>query len=369
MVGYDDWQTGVSAFLGIFFGLPAFLLLLYLFRCFRVVEQGTNLVIERCGRFHKRADAGFHFLIPFVDRPREVVWRNTDVYTGRTSSYSSSSSQHANVTQTRSAVIDLRETVMDFPNQPVVTRDNVKIDVHPMLLVRVIDPVRLCYETYDPPHALEKLVQTTLRSIIGEMGLDDTLCSREEIERSLKSKISRIAFDWGLQINSIEILEITPTPVVQTAMHQQLSAERIRRAAIVSADGQREKMKLEAEGECQSAIALATGDKQVAIVRSQGQAEARRLIARAEADSVRIIGSALAEYGVDPTQYIIGCKYIESLTALAGNARSREVFFPLQTDIAGALTAVNDVSPAAGGAATGVGGSGSTLARVVGATA
>lgn len=332
MLYYTEWILAVRVFLGLFFGIPALLLLLYLFRCIRVVEQGTAMVVERWGRFHRRCDAGLHFLVPFMDRPREVVWRNTDVYTGRSSSFSSSVTQHSRVTQTRSAVIDLRDTLFDLVDQVVITRDNVKIYVHPMLLFRLVDPVRVAYETFDLPHAIEKLVQTTLRSIIGEMGLDDTLCSREEIERSMKARISRIAFDWGLQINSIEILEITPTPVVQTAMHQQLSAERIRRAAIVSADGQREKVKLEAEGECQSAIALATGDKQVALVRSQGQAEARRLIARAEADSVSIIASALAEYGVDPTRYIIGVKYIEALTAMAGNARQREVYFPLQTD-------------------------------------
>lgn len=346
MLTYNQWITAQQVFLGLYFGIPGLLLLIYLFRCIRVVEQGTAIVCERFGRFHRRCDAGLHFFLPFVDRPREVVWRSTDVYItkDRYSSYSSGShtSQRVKVEQTRSPVIDLRESIMDFPNQPVVTRDNVKIAVHPMLLYRLVDPVRVAYETYDLPHAVEKLVQTTLRSIIGEMGLDDTLCSREEIERSLKAKIARTCYDWGLQINSIEILEITPTPTVQTAMHQQLSAERIRRAAIVSADGQREKMKLEAEGDCQSAIALATGDKQVALVRAQGQAEARRLIARAEADSVRIIGGVLSEYGVDPTQYIIGCKYIESLTALAGNAKHRDVYFPLQTDIAGALTAVSD---------------------------
>jgi regulator of protease activity HflC (stomatin/prohibitin superfamily) len=176
------------------------------------------------------------------------------------------------------------------------------------------------------------------------MGLDDTLSSREEIERSLKAKISKVAHDWGLQINSIEILEITPTAVVQAAMHQQLSAERIRRAAIVSADGQREKTKLEAEGECQSAIAISTGEKQVTITRAQGQADARRLVARAEADAVRIVAAALQEYGVDPTQYIIGMKYIDAITSMACSAANRLIYFPLQTDIAGALSAVSGPS-------------------------
>ncbi|RYG50056.1 SPFH/Band 7/PHB domain protein, partial [archaeon] len=238
-------------------------------------------------------------------------------------------------------IIDLRESIMDFPNQPVVTRDNVEIAVHPMLLYRLVDPVRVAYETYDLSHAVEKLVQTTLRSIIGEMGLDDTLSSREEIERSLKSKIAHVCYDWGLEIRSVELLEITPNTTVQDAMHRQLSAERMRRAAIVSADGQREKTKLEAEGECQSRIALATGEKQVAIIRAQGQADARRLIAKAEADAVRIIAAALHEYGIDATQYHIGMKYIDMLANLAMTASSRQVYFPLQTDVAGALSVVS----------------------------
>lgn len=284
-----------------------------------------------------------HFDVEICHAPVDCR-RSTDVYMAK-GGYRGPS-QRVSIKQTRSDIIDLRESILDFANQPVVTRDNVKIEVHPMLLYRLVDPVRVAYETYDLPHAVEKLVQTSLRSIIGEMGLDDTLASREEIERSLKAKISKVTHDWGLQINSIEILEITPTLVVQSAMHQQLSAERMRRAAIVSADGQREKMKLEAEGECTSAIALATGDKQVTVIRTQGQADARRLIARAEADSVRIIASALQEYGVDPTQYIIGMKYIESLSSMACNAGGREIYFPLTTDIAGALSSVSETARA-----------------------
>lgn len=231
-----------------------------------------------------------------------------------------------------------------------------QIYVHPMLLYRLVDPVRVAYETFDLAHCVEKLVQTTLRSIIGDMGLDDTLVSREEIERSLMSKISGVCYNWGLQINSVELLEITPTPTVQAAMHQQLAAERIRRAAIVSAEGFREKTRLEAEGECQSAIALATGEKQVTFIRAQGQADARKLIARAEADAVRIIASALQEFGVDPTAYMMGLKYIDSLTSLASNAGSREVYFPMETDISGALaTSMAAHTPSPGVASSGAG--------------
>jgi regulator of protease activity HflC (stomatin/prohibitin superfamily) len=238
-----------------------------------------------------------------------------------------------------------------------------------MLLYRLVDPVRVAYETFDLSHATEKLVQTTLRSIIGDMGLDDTLASREEIERSLTTKIAAVCYNWGLEIKSVELLEITPTDTVQAAMHQQLAAERIRRAAIVSAEGYREKVRLEAEGEAQSTIARATGDKQVTTIRAQGQADARRLIARAEADAVRVIAGALQEYGVDPTAYMVGLKYIDSMTALASNASSREIYFPLETDVSGALGATmgkGSAGVAAAAAAASVaraGGSGGAAGR------
>lgn len=335
-LSYANYTLGVTIFVSIWFGLPLLVLLLYLFRRFRVVEQGTSMIVERLGRFHRRCDAGLHFLVPFIDRPRPVVWRNADVY------LAGNHTQVVQVTELTRDIIDLRESIMDFPNQPVITRDNVQIAVHPMLLYRLVDPVRVAYETYDLCHAVEKLVQTTLRSIIGEMGLDDTLASREEIEKVLKSKIARVCFDWGLEIRSVELLEITPTPLVQGAMHKQLAAERIRRAAIVSAEGNREQTKLEAEGASQSQIALATGDKQVSTVRAQGQADARKLLARAEADAIRIIAAALQEFGVDPTGYIIGMKYIDALTSLACSAGKREIYFPLQTDVSGALGSIGE---------------------------
>lgn len=258
--------------------------------------------------------------------------------------------QRAKLRQIRTDVIDLRENCMDFASQPVISRDNVRLEVHVMLLYCLVDPVRAAYETFDLSNAVQSLVQTTLRSIIGEMSLDDTLSSREEIERSLKLKISRVAFDWGLEIRSVELLEITPSRFVQEAMHMQLAAERIRRAAIVSADGQREKTKLEAEGDCQAAIALATGDRQVAIVKAQGLADARRLIARAEADSVRIVAGALSEYGVDATEYVLATKYIDSITAMACGSGSREVYFPLETDVTGAMRTVATGGSVAAGA-------------------
>lgn len=211
-----------------------------------------------------------------------------------------------------------------------------------MLFFELVDPIRVAYETYDLHHAVEKLVQTTLRSIIGDMGLDDTLASREEINRGILQKIDHVCLNWGIKICRVELLEIIPTQSVQEAMHNQLAAERLRRASIVTAEGYREKVKTEAEGNCQASIALATGRQQSMIIRAKAAADARVIIARAEADAIRIVGETLSDLNIDTTQYMIATKYMETLTAVAGNASERKIFLPLETDIGGATRLIGN---------------------------
>lgn len=297
---------------------------------FVVVEKGTAVIVERWGKFHKKLNPGFYFLIPFKDSIRRIKWRNTQTFVD------SRGQQSVTVTQSTLSRIDLRENVMDFPHQAIITRDNVEILVHPMLLYVLIDPVRVAYETYDLAHAAEKIVQTTLRSIIGDMGLDDTLASREEINRGLTQKISDVCLNWGMRITRVDILEIIPTYTIQTAMHQQLAAERVRRANIVSSEGYREQTKTEAEGECQSMITISKGEQQATMLRAKSRGEAKLLLAKAEAEATKILGKELAEFGVDPTQYLIGLRYIESLQACALGASHRTLLFPLETQLVGA---------------------------------
>eukprot|EP00003_Mantamonas_plastica_P014398 TRINITY_DN24_c0_g1_i2.p1 TRINITY_DN24_c0_g1~~TRINITY_DN24_c0_g1_i2.p1 ORF type:complete len:238 (-),score=76.26 TRINITY_DN24_c0_g1_i2:267-980(-) len=228
----------------------------------------------------------------------------------------------------------------DFPLQSIITRDNVEIHVHPMILYRIVSPIKVAYEVYDISHAVEKLVQTTLRSIIGDMGLDDTLASREEINRLLNIKISQVCLNWGIELKKVEILEIVPGPSIQQAMHKQIAAERIRRAAIISADGFREMTKTEAEGECQSVIAISKGEQRVSILRATGYSEAKVIMATAEAQALTTISESLSHYGIDPTQYMVGLKYIETLSNLALRATKRVVYFPFETSISGALKEV-----------------------------
>lgn len=167
------------------------------------------------------------------------------------------------------------------------------------------------------------------------------LASREEIQRGLESRITNICRDWGLEILSVEILEITPTDSVQEAMHKQIEAERIRRAAIVTAEGQREKKRLEAEGSQQAAITSASGSYKVSVLRAEGTAEARRTIARAEAEAVNIVAESLKEFGVNPTQYLVATKYVETFEAIGVNCKNRVVYFPYESDVVGALGALS----------------------------
>jgi len=325
-------------FIIVLIGLPFFLFFIgFFFQSIWVVEEGTAVVIERFGKYHKTLwhnngylSTGLHVIVPFVDRPRHVTWRLSDisVRNGR---------MQIKVRETHKVVIDLREDLMDFPQQPVITRDNVEIQVHPMVLYRKFDPVRVAYETFDLAHAVEKLVQTSLRSVIGDMGLDDTLASREEIQRLLMYKIRKTCQNWGCYIVSVELLEIIVPSAVQSAMHQQLTAERVRRAKVVTAEGQREKMKTEAEGSCQSQIAFATGASRVEIQRSTGLSQSRKIIAKAEADAVTIVAKELSGLGVNPTQYLIGMRYIDVFTDICKYAASRRVYFPFETNVVGAL--------------------------------
>jgi len=293
-----------------------------------VVEQGTAVLVERMGKYHRTYKEGLHFLVPFVDVMRPVIWRETEAQ--GTGAYVTKQEM-----RTR---IDLREHVLDFPLQSVVTRDNVEIQVHPMILYRLTDPMRVAYEVYDLSHAVEKLVQTTLRSIIGDMGLDDTLASREEINKMLTSKIKATFLNWGCMLTRMELLEIQPTQSVVAAMHQQLAAERIRRAAIVSAEGYRQQVKTTAEGEMTSMIAQSKGEMEVTIIRAKALADAKVIIAQAEAQAVTDIGDALKDFKIDPTDYLVGTKYMEAFSSIAKGATKRTVYFPFETDVVGAVS-------------------------------
>lgn len=326
--------------LGIYFAIvlaiPVLIVLVGICCCCYVVEHKTRMVVERCGRFHRVCYPGLNILVPFLDKPRKIRWRTMFPKVAQ-SRYGRGYQQQPEIQQVETYKIDLRRNVMDFPTQPIITRDNVEIQVHPMILYSLVDPMRVAYETYDLSHAVEKLVQTNLRAIVGDMGMDDTLASREEINRSLKIKIQKICHNWGLEVEAVELLEITPSENVQRAMNMQLIAERERRAAIVTADGDRLQKRLDALGQCEAKKAISKGTQRTKEILAKGQSDARKTIAQAEAKAIQIIGDAVQEYGVSPSQYLIALRYIETFEKVCTFAKSRRVFFPFEADTIGTL--------------------------------
>ncbi|KAJ5075369.1 stomatin-like protein 2 [Anaeramoeba ignava] len=332
----SDFAVAFGATIG---GLVGIFLIWFIIQCCRnciVVSQNERVIIESFGKYKKTLMPGLHVLMPIRDRARYIVWRTTD------STVNNLHQERVNIHQAWKKRIDLRESIFNFPLQTIITRDNVKLQVDAMVLYQLIDPVRVTYEVVDLSYAVSNLVHTTLRSVIGGMGLDDTLASREEINNLIQQKVSHVCLNWGLQLNRVEILEIIPTNTVQRAMDSQISAERVRRATIITADGARESQKTKAEGETQKMIALSKGYQQVRILQAKGEADSKILIAEAEAQSLRIISEALSDFGYDSTQYMIAIKYIETLTRLATSS-SRTIFYlPLDVNLVGALREILD---------------------------
>ncbi|KAJ5071643.1 stomatin-like protein 2 [Anaeramoeba ignava] len=335
-MAFDTFYVAIIATIG---GILVLFLLTCLIMCCKnclVVSQNERVIVERWGKFHEVLQPGLHVLRPFRDKPRSIIWRVSDSFVDRYQE------EQVSIHQSWIKRIDLRESIFNFPLQTIITRDNVQIKVDAMILYQIVDPIRVVYEVVDLSFAVEKFVQTTLRSVIGGMGLDDTLASREEINNLIQQKVSQVCLNWGFKLNQVEILEIIPFRNVQNAMDSQISAERIRRANIISADGIRESSKTKAEGECQKLIALSKGAQQVAILRAKGEADSKILIAEAEGQSLRIISEALSDYGADPTQYILSIKYLEALRKLVNSANNIVAFVPMDISLVGSLREIID---------------------------
>jgi regulator of protease activity HflC (stomatin/prohibitin superfamily) len=196
--------------------------------------------------------------------------------------------------------VDLRETVYDFPRQSVITRDNVTMTIDAILYFQVTDPVKAIYEIANLPDAIEKLTQTTLRNVIGELDLDHTLSSRETINSKLRAILDDAADKWGVKVNRVELQEISPPEDVKGAMEKQMRAERDRRAAILDAEGQKQSAVLKAEGQREAQVAEAEGEKKAAILRAEGAAEARLKLAEAESQSIRLITETIRRATATP---------------------------------------------------------------------
>ncbi len=309
----------------------------FLVKSVKIIGQAEVMVIERLGRFHRVARSGLNILIPILERPKalDVRYFESDV------------SGLKKITQSSTIRIDLREQVLNFPSQPVITKDNVTIDIDAVIYYRVADPQKATYSVQNLPYALETLTRTTLRNIVGEMELDATLTSRDIINRRMREVIEDASIGWGVDVTRVELQSIEPPRDIQQSMELQMRAERERRAAVTNAEATKRAAILEAEGVRESQVLRAQGEKDAAVLRAQGQAEARLAMANAEAEALRRISEALPEG--QASTYLLGQKYLEALPHIS-QGKGTTIFLPSEASgMLGALGGLREMLRAPSG--------------------
>ena len=294
-----------------------FIILLILVSCIRIVPQAQAMVVERLGAYLETWNVGIHFKVPFIDRVAKRVL--------------------------------LKEQVVDFAPQPVITKDNVTMKIDTVVFFQITDPKLYAYGVENPIMAIENLTATTLRNIIGDLELDQTLTSRETINTKMRSALDVATDPWGIKVNRVELKNIIPPSAIQDAMEKQMKAERERREAILRAEGEKKSTILVAEGKKQSAILDAEADKQAAILHAEaekekrireaeGQAEAIIKIQQANADGIRMIKEA----GADQT--VLQLKSLEAF-AKAADGKATKIIIPSEIQsLAGLVTSVTEIA-------------------------
>jgi regulator of protease activity HflC (stomatin/prohibitin superfamily) len=250
----------------------AFVVLVTLARSIRIVPQARAGVVERLGRYYRTLEPGLALVVPYVDRVRPLI--------------------------------DLREQVVSFPPQPVITEDNLTVNIDSVIYYQVTDPKAASYEIANYIQAIEQLTVTTLRNVAGGMTLEQTLTSRDEINTQLRIVLDEATGKWGIRVNRVELKSVDPPPTIQEAMEKQMRAERDRRAAI-----------LQAEGVKQSQILTAEGEKQSSILRAEGQRESQRLYAEGQAKAIETVFAAIHAGDADPK--LLAYQYLQMLPQIA----------------------------------------------------
>ena len=293
----------------------AILLLVVIFilvRCIRIVQQAKAYVIEFLGAYKTTWNVGLHFKIPFVEKVAKVV--------------------------------TLKEQVADFPPQPVITKDNVTMQIDTVVYFQITDPKLYTYGIEQPMVAIENLSATTLRNIIGDLELDQCLTSRDLINSKMRAILDEATDPWGIKVNRVELKNILPPKEIQNAMEKQMKAERERREAILRAEGEKRAAILEAEGEKESAILRADAKKQQQILEAEGEAEAILKVQTATAEGIKLINAA------SPTDAVLKIKALEAFSA-AANGRATKIIIPSEIQgiaglAEGIVESVKGVAPA-----------------------
>ncbi len=270
-----------------------------------IVPQATSYVVERLGIYYKTWDAGFHWKVPFIDR---VVKK-----------------------------VSLKEQVVDFKPQPVITRDNVTMQIDTVVFFQITDAKLYTYGVERPLSAIENLTATTLRNIIGELELDHTLTSRDVINTKITSILDEATDKWGIKVNRVEVKNIIPPAEIQDAMEKQMKAERQRREAILRAEGEKRSSILVAEGEKESAILRADAVREQRIREAQGEAQAIREVQQALADSIRLLNEAA------PNNQVLALKSLEALAKVADGKATKLIIPSDMQNLAGTVASIKEL--------------------------
>lgn len=289
-----------------------------------IIPQSETKIIERLGKYYATLKPGINIIIPFIDRAKEIVAVRRGRYF-----YTNS--------------IDLREQVYDFDKQNVITKDNVQTQINALLYFQIVDPFKAVYEINNLPNAIEKLTQTTLRNIIGELELDQTLTSRDTINTKLRAVLDDATNKWGIKVNRVELQDITPPESVLQAMEKQMQAERNKRATILTSEGEKAAAILKSEGEKTAIINKAEADKQMAILNAEGEAQARIRKVEAEAIAIEKITEAVGK-STNPANYLLAQKYIQMLEEVATGDKTKTVYLPYEaTNLMGSIGGIKDL--------------------------
>ncbi|WP_018463378.1 SPFH domain-containing protein [Segatella paludivivens] len=289
-----------------------------------IIPQSETKIIERLGKYFATLKPGINIIIPFIDRSKAMVSMSNGryVYTN---------------------TIDLREQVYDFDRQNVITKDNIQMQINALLYFQIVDPFKAAYEINNLPNAIEKLTQTTLRNIIGDMELDQTLTSRDTINTKLRGVLDDATNKWGIKVNRVELQDITPPESVLQAMEKQMQAERNKRATILTSEADKQAQILQSEGDKAAMINRAEADKQQAILRAEGDANARIKKAEAEAVAIQKITDAVGKSS-NPANYLLAQKYIQMLQDVAAGDKTKTVFLPYEaTNLMGSIGGIKEL--------------------------
>jgi regulator of protease activity HflC (stomatin/prohibitin superfamily) len=300
----DEGLSGGDLAVFVVLALVVLFALVTVAKAIRIVPQQSAVLVERLGRYSRTLSAGLHFLVPFVDRPR--------------------------------AVVDLREQVVSFPPQPVITSDNLVVSIDTVIYFQPTDPKSAVYEIANYIQGIEQLTVTTLRNVIGSLDLEQTLTSRDQINGQLRGVLDEATGRWGIRVNRVELKAIDPPHSVQDSMEKQMRAERDRRAAILTAEGVK-----------QSQILTAEGDKQASILRAEGQAQSA--ILRAQGESRAILQVFDAIHRGNPDSKLLAYQYLQTLPQIANSPSSKLWIVPSEL-----TQALQSITSAIGGAADGV---------------